>query len=132
MEDWQEVEFDKIGSWNIGIIIVDNLKAGEYTLAVKESGLGSAEPNLPGKSNLDIYPNPSPGNFTIISGSETGGVIRIYTGAGALVKTFPVRAGHDLVNWRPERLAAGNYLVALYPENAPRPEIKKILYLPDL
>jgi len=132
MEDWQEVEFEKIGPWNIGNIIVDNLKAGEYTLAVKESGLGCAEPIHPQKNNLDIYPNPSTGNFTIISGSETGGEIRIYTGTGTLVKAFTVRAGHDLVNWMPEGLAAGNYLVALYPENAPGPEIKKILYLPDL
>ncbi len=54
MEDWQEVEFDKIGPWNIGNIIVNDLKAGEYTLAVKESAVGSFEPDLPGKTSLDI------------------------------------------------------------------------------
>jgi len=130
MEDWQEVEFEKIGPWNIGNIIVDNLKTGEYTLAVKDSGVGSAEPNLPEKIILDIYPNPSSGSFTIISGSEADGEIRIYTNTGTLVKAFPVQAGKDLVNWSPEGLASGNYLVALYRENSPGPEIRKVFYLP--
>ncbi|MFA4864636.1 MAG: M1 family aminopeptidase, partial [Bacteroidales bacterium] len=130
MEDWQEVEFEKIGPWNIGNIIVDNLKTGEYTLAVKDSGVGFAEPNLPEKIILDIYPNPSSGSFTIISGSKADGEIRIYTNTGTLVKAFPVQAGQDLVNWSPEGLASGNYLVALYRENSPGPEIRKVFYLP--
>jgi len=130
IEDWHEVEFEKIGPWNIGNILVNDLKAGEYTLAVKESSVGSSEPNLPEKNTLDIYPNPSSGSFTIISGSETGGEIRIYTNTGTLVKAYPVQAGQDLINWMPEGLAAGNYLVALYRENNPGPEIRKIFYLP--
>jgi hypothetical protein len=130
MEDWQEVEFDKIGPWNIGNIIVNNLRAGEYTLAVKESAVGSFEPNLQGKNTLDIYPNPSSGNFTIISGSETDGEIRIYSDTGTFVKAFPMKAGQDLINWRPEGLSAGNYIIALYRENNPGPETRKVFYLP--
>jgi hypothetical protein len=131
-EDWQEVEFDKIGPWNIGNIMVNNLRAGDYTLAVKEPTVGSFEPNLPEKNTLDIYPNPSSGSFTIISGSETNGEIRIFSDTGTLVRAFPVKAGQDMINWRPEGLSAGNYLVALYRENNPGPEIRKIFYLPNL
>jgi hypothetical protein len=132
MEDWQEVEFDKIGPWNIGNIIVNNLRAGEYTLGVKEPYVGSFEPYLPGKSKLDIYPNPSSGSFTIISGIETNGEIRIYSNTGTLINSFPVQAGRVKINWRPEGLSAGNYLVALYQENNPGPEIRKVFYLPNL
>ena len=132
MEDWQEVEFEKIGPWNVGNIMVNNLKAGEYTLAVKESTVGSFEPNLPKKNTLDIYPNPSYGSFTIISGSETGGEIRIYSDTGMLVKAIPVQAGLDKFNWKPEGLSAGNYIIALLRENDPGPEIRKVIYLSDL
>jgi hypothetical protein len=130
MEDWQEVEFDKIGPWNIGNIIVNDIRAGEYTLAVKESTVGSFEPNIPKNNTLDIYPNPSSGNFTIISGSETNGEIRIYSDTGTLVKVFPVQAGRDLINWMPEGFSAGNYFISLYRENSPGPEIRKVFYLP--
>lgn len=130
MEDWQEVEFYKIGGWNTGNIIMNDLKAGEYTLAVKESTVGSFEPNLPGKNTLDIYPNPSKGSFTIMSGSETGGEIRIFSDTGMFVKAFRVQAGQDLINWMPEGISAGNYIIAFYRENNPGAETRKVFYLP--
>jgi hypothetical protein len=129
-EDWQEVEFEKIGPWNIGNIMVSNLKAGEYTLAVKESTVGSLEPPVPVKTILDIFPNPSSGSFTIISGSEEEAEIRIYSDSGTLVKAFAVEAGQEMINWLPDGLAAGNYLVALYRENYSAPEVRKVFYLP--
>jgi hypothetical protein len=130
MEDWQEIGFDKIGPWNIGNIIVSDLKAGEYTLAVKESGVGISEPGHPGKTTLDIYPNPSSESFTIISGSYDRGEIRIYSDTGSYIKAFPVSAGGDQFHWAPAGLPAGNYVVALYLENNAVPEIRKVFYLP--
>lgn len=132
LEDWQEIEFEKVGPWNIGYIVVNDLQAGEYTLAVKEAGVGSSELLLPGKNMLEIYPNPSSGNFTIISGSDTGGEIRIYSEKGALVKAIRVTAGLEQITWAPEGLAAGSYLVAFYREGQPVPETRKVFYLPDL
>jgi len=132
LEDWQEIEFEKIGQWNIGYIVVHDLKAGEYTLAVKEAGVGSSELLLPAKNMLEIYPNPSSGNFTIISGSDTGGEIRIYSNTGALVKSIRVTAGLEQITWAPEGMAAGSYLIAFYGEGQPGPEIRKVFYLPGL
>jgi hypothetical protein len=110
--------------------MVSNLRAGEYTLAVKESTVGSLEPPVPVKTILDIFPNPSSGSFTIISGSEEEAEIRIYSDSGTLVKAFAVEAGQEMINWLPDGLAAGNYLVALYRENYSAPEVRKVFYLP--
>jgi aminopeptidase N len=131
-EDWQEVDFEKVGPWNIGNIIVTDLKAGEYTLAVKESTVGYLDPVRQDLPALDIYPNPSSESFNIIYCSNTNGEIRIYSENGTLVKSFPFMAGQDLLTWSPGPLAAGNYLVALYKENATSPEIRRVLYLPVL
>lgn len=130
MEDWQEIGFDKIGPWNIGNIIVNDLKAGEYTLAVRESAVGVSEPVLPGKTALDIFPNPSSTSFSIISDSDDKGEIRIYSDTGAYIQSFQVKAGRDITNWIPGSLPAGKYFIALYLENNPSPEIKRAVYLP--
>lgn len=129
-ENWQEVPFEKIGPWNIGNIIVNDLRAGDYTLAVKESVVGVPEPGHPGKTMLDIFPNPSSGCFTIVSASEARGEIRIYSDTGEYVKIFTVKSGRDQVNWVPGNLSAGNYIIALFRENDPVPEIRKAIYLP--
>jgi len=51
-DDWQEVDFEKVGPWNVGNILIPDLKAGEYTLAVKEAGVGTYEPGIPKKTAL--------------------------------------------------------------------------------
>jgi hypothetical protein len=130
IEDWQEVGFEKIGPWNIGNIVVDDIHAGEYTLAVKESGLGIPGPGIPGKSSLEIYPNPSSGSFTIVSGSDARGEVRIFSDTGMYVTSFSVQAGGDLINWIPGSLSAGNYIIAFYRENDPEPETRKVFYMP--
>jgi len=130
MEDWQEIEFEKVGPWNIGNIYVHNLQPGEYTLAVKQSALSSSE-IYPGEKNiLDIYPNPSTGDFTIVSGSETGGEIRIYSDTGILVNDFTVPGGREQITWSPEGLATGSYMVAFFCNDLPEPTIRKVFYLP--
>jgi aminopeptidase N len=129
-EDWQEIPFQKFGPWNVGNIIIDDLKAGEYTLAVKEAGLGISDPEKQGSPVLDIYPNPSSGNFTIVTDSRAGGEIRIFSDSGALVNSFPVGPGREKTTWSPSGLPAGNHLVALYIDGHSVPEIRKVLYLP--
>jgi hypothetical protein len=129
MEDWQEIAFDKIGPWNIGKIIVNGIRPGEYTLAVKMSGVGTSEPALPGKTSLDIYPNPSSGSFNIVSYSDDKGEIRIYSDTGTYIKAIPVHAGRDQINWVPGDLPSGNYIISLSGDKNPSPEIHKVFYL---
>jgi hypothetical protein len=122
-EDWQEIEFTKIGPWNVGNIIVNDLKRGEYTMAVKEAGVGSYEPILPKKNAIEIYPNPSAEGFVITIFSENATELRIYSESGTLVKSFGVEQGENRIGWTPEGIASGTYLVTLPSET------KKIVYL---
>lgn len=130
-DDWQEVAFEKTGPWNVGIILVNDLQAGEYTFAVKEAGVGTSDIRRPKKNSLDVFPNPSSGNFTIISRSQAPGEIRIYNDSGAIVKEFQADAGREQVIWSPEGLAAGSYLVIFSRQGKHGTEIRKVIYLPQ-
>jgi aminopeptidase N len=129
-EDWQEIGFDRVGPWNVGNIIVYDLQPGEYTLAVKEAGVGTCEPGASKKNVIEIFPNPSSGRFTIISNCEDGGEIRIFDNTGKMAENFHVRAGQDRISWTPEKMAAGTYMIVLYRDGQPFPDTQKIFYLP--
>jgi hypothetical protein len=130
VEDWHEIEFQKIGPWNVGNIIVNDLQPGEYTLAVKEAGVGTSGYILPKKNILEIYPNPSADGYRIKINSDVPGELRIFNESGILVKSFLTQSGESKITWMPEGLAAGTYIVALNQENKGEPEIRKAIYLP--
>jgi aminopeptidase N len=129
-EDWQEIEFEKVGPWNVGNIIVNDIKAGEYTLAVKEGGVGTYEPILQKKNAIKVYPNPSAYDYMITVNSDMEGELRIYYENGVLVKAYPIKSGNNQINWKPDGLSAGSYLVALLNENHQQQAIIKAVYLP--
>jgi len=129
MEDWQEIQFEKVGPWNVGNIVVNDFKAGEYTLAVKEAGVGGSELLLPKKNAIKIYPNPSADCFIITVIINSTGELGIYNESGVMVKSFSLMPGTNQINWRPEGLAAGNYMMALLGENHLTPEVIKAVYL---
>ena len=112
-DDWQEVDFEKVGPWNVGNILIPDLKAGEYTLAVKEAGVGTYEPGIPKKNCIEVYPNPSSGSFMIQAKSNSDGELRIYQETGSLIRTFNIQAGNNNIKWTPEGISAGRYVVSL-------------------
>ena len=130
MDDWQEIEFEKLGPWNVGNILVNDLRAGEYTLAVKEAGVRTSGFLLPKKNALEIFPNPSTDGYRIKVNNAAPGELRIFNENGTLVKSFMVQSGESEFTWVPENLAAGTYLVAYSQKNKSEAEIKKAVYLP--
>jgi hypothetical protein len=128
-EDWQEIEFIKVGPWNVGNILVENLQAGEYTLAVKEFGVGSKEPGASKKNVIEVWPNPSSGSFSISVNSITEGELNIINQAGVIIKTFALKEGENRIHWRPEDLAAGNYILKLIHVDEPVIITKKVIYI---
>jgi hypothetical protein len=127
-DDWHEIPFDKVGPWNVGNIIVQDLQPGEYTFAVKETAIGSYEHNLPKKNVIEIYPNPSADTFVITIFSENASELRIYSESGMLVQSFSVDEGENRIGWTPEGLAAGTYLVTLLQKDKQKAEVKKAVY----
>jgi hypothetical protein len=129
-EDWQEIEFVKVGPWNVGNILVENLQAGEYTLAVNEYSVGSFESRPSKKNVIEVYPNPSSGYFTISVNAKNKGEIRIYNEKGQEVDSLLIKIGENNINWKPSNRAAGNYFLHLKLDGNPDSEIKRIVYLP--
>jgi aminopeptidase N len=129
-EEWQEVSFEKIGPWNVGNILVHNMLMGEYTLAVKESTVGTSGYLAPERDILKIFPNPSSDGFTIRIDSERNGELRIYSETGQVVKSFLTVGGRGFVTWEPKGAAGGIYQVALYREGYSEPEVRRAVYLP--
>jgi hypothetical protein len=128
-EDWQEIEFEKVGPWNVGNIIVPGIKAGEYTLAVKETGVGASEPKTVKKNGIKIYPNPSSGNFTIACENNYDGECRIYNESGMLIEKFRIKAGLERYTWITEGLTAGTYYVTLTSIKYDELVLKKAIYI---
>lgn len=130
--DWQEIAFEKIGPWSIGYIFVNNLQPGEYTLAVKETGVGTGEiiPEKHGK--MSVFPNPSGDTFTIVTESETVGQVNIYSDSGLLVRSFDMPCGKKRTKWFPGSLAAGTYYVSFCQPGNKSSETIKIIYTPGL
>jgi aminopeptidase N len=129
-EDWREIEFDKVGPWHIGNIMVHDLQPGEYTLAVKEAGVGSYEPDLPKKKIIEVYPNPSTDGFSFTLDIPTNGELFIFNEMGARVNSFLINEGQSQITWKPGGLPAGTYLVMLYDKEGHNLEAKKIVYVP--
>jgi len=128
-EDWQEIAFEKYGPWNVGNILVDNLQAGEYTLAVKEAGVGTSGHIIPNKNAIEIFPNPSTEGFMIIVNTDSEEILKIYNDTGVLVKSIGLKQGKNNILWTPEGLPSGTYLVVLTQNNEANPLVQKAIYL---
>ena len=128
-EDWQQIDFDKVGPYNIGNIYIHDLQMGEYALAVKEAEVGTSGHLLPKKNTLEIFPNPSTDGYRIKINSNYHGELRIFNDSGQLVKSFATSPSQEQITWIPEGLAAGTYLVAFYQDSQAEPEVKRAVYL---
>lgn len=129
-DDWEEVPFEKYGIWSAGTLTVYNMQPGEYTLAVKEPGVGFNEAPNAGRKILEIYPNPSSSDFTVNCSSPSGGELRIYSDTGSVITEIHVQAGTQRLTWSPVNQTAANYIIAFFRKNDPVTEFRKVIYTP--
>jgi aminopeptidase N len=115
-EDWQEIEFEQLGPWNVGNLIVDNIQMGEYTLAVWDTQVGSGERELPETANIKIFPNPSEGLVHIDLTNMFGSNVIIYDSLGRMVMHEKAEDPkiHDL---QLDHLPMGTYLIQVMDED---------------
>jgi aminopeptidase N len=110
-DEWHEVDFERVGPWNVGNILVPSLEPGEYSLAVKETGVGIGDEAGPERIVLEIVPNPSGDTFHIILSCENPGDLVIYSESGQVVDRFAIPAGGGELGWVPSTRVPGAYLV---------------------
>ena len=110
---WQAVSHQRNGNNNEGYFLVDNIRTGEYTLAVVDTNLLSIDPS-PSSTHytLTLFPNPvTTGTpLTLQTPVEGNFTVRIFDAAGRQVwKKKGCSNGRRIS----PRLASGTYLVQI-------------------
>jgi aminopeptidase N len=108
-KNWHAVPFTRLGS-TTGYIYVDNLKAGEYTLASWDAAyVGIAGNETETMNRLSVSPNPSSGKFNILYKTNAPAELKIYGSEGRLVYQTNVSKGNGTIQWVPAGLKSGIY-----------------------
>jgi len=82
-DPWQGTPFTRQGAWSGGVITVDSLQKGEYTLAIWDQMYLDKNRSEPVKTNLmKIYPNPAKGSVNIEFDVQNKTVLSIYDTLG--------------------------------------------------
>ena len=118
-DDWQVVtsliqnagnKFDKIGNF-----VVDTLKKGEYTLGYRDFTTGLNTPTNKADRSLNIWPNPSNENVTMLfkSGTDNGKyMVSICDLTGKIVMNNPIRP-NERMTWSPGKQHRGTFIVSI-------------------
>jgi len=110
-EEWQDVEFEQLGNWTVGNIIVQDLEMGDYALAVWDTQVGISEENKT-TGKIEIYPNPAGDKIKIgLPEYNTNGEISIYDSNGRLIDRFAVDPDQGPLEYSTVNLAPGTYLL---------------------
>ena len=126
-EEWQYIDFTRIGNWDIGYFYIDNMQMGQYTIAVCDdlfSGIKDNDAALP--EIMKIYPNPSSAEFNIES--EEAGLLRIYNVSGKIVDTLYIPQKIE-VQWEPDNLPEGTYLARLLSDKNETLAVERIIII---
>ncbi len=122
--DWMPVNFTQTGVWQIGTLTVDDLKPGQYTLAMwDEMYVGKAEIEA-GNDLLKVFPNPVKDTFTIQTGRIKPSKVNIYNSAGIRIYSAKV-SGNEQLRWSGE---PGTYIITLINGNKKIASAKAIIY----
>ncbi len=111
-DEWQMVDQELVGTWMIGYIFVNDLQLGEYTLAVWDKTIVSADaiPDL--EKQIQIYPNPSKGEVTFVFPVRGNYRVVLTNENGFSVGEFEV-SGKE-ARWSPEFPQKGLILVSVF------------------
>jgi len=112
-EDWTSIDFTRQGPWAFGFIQVDNLPKGEYTLAIWDHTVSTGDLNIPQKSPMKLFPNPSEDIFTFEFDLNKTARVNIFDTEGKLIDEFKVSAGQESIQWKPKSNNNGIFYVQL-------------------
>ena len=111
--DWQEIPQTSVGNWNIGYIITDDLKIGEYTLAVWDKTVVSTE-ELANEKIVNIYPNPSRDVLHFEFFERGNYDIKIYDSKGILLDQFSMNGKSKSWKWKNKHSFTGAVFIHVF------------------
>jgi len=129
-QEWQFINYTRTGNYAAGYIYTDSIRKGEYTFAIWDWNLYNAIDEVHSSKNklLNVYPNPSNDSFTIAFSFNTKGSLRIINTSGQTIKTFEVKPEQTQLNWKPNSLKSGIYIIELLNKNNNIIERKKVIF----
>lgn len=113
-DTWQEIPQSRYGIWSIGNVIVDNIEAGEYTLAVWDKQIVGINNESENNSNIKIYPNPSNGKLNFKFEKRGNYSIVLYNNAGKQISTFAINSKKGSYNWKSNNILPGTVIANVY------------------
>jgi len=126
-DHWHKVAFEKKGSWQTGYIYVNNLRQGEYALAVWNQQYVAINENTANLSSLNISPNPSSGKVKIEINSLNSWKLEIYDNLGKTLDTIFGDKSKQ-INYKIKNEASnGLYYFKLKSTNGNLIDIKKLI-----
>lgn len=124
--DWQEISQTRIGNWNVGYILTDDLYAGEYTLAVwDKTVVGTADHAE--NDFINIYPNPSRGKLNFEFAERGDYRIEIIDIKGSIISRFIISGKSKSWKWDGQSAFNGVFFVRIY-EDHELITIKKLVF----
>ena len=117
--DWQE--FPYYTKHNIGVssnmygyMQLDSVFPGEYTFANGVSHVLGVQENKQEKIEMEVFPNPASGNFTVkVSSLKTKESIKVYDVQGKMVKQVTINPGQKDCVIKTRDWNSGTYIVSL-------------------
>jgi len=111
--DWQFIDFTQYGIWMLGILYVDNLQKGEYTLAMMDNSVSINEDIHSPVSSLRIFPNPVNDKATIEFDISKEAKLLILDSLGKKVKEFELNPSKKQIIWKTENYSNGLYYIQI-------------------
>lgn len=118
-QDWEPVNFIKNGDIFSGYLVTQNLKKGEYVLAIGKPFQSSINNYSSDKNYIEIFPNPTYEKFTIkLSENIDTKRILIRNILGQIADTIEVSDKNYKITYNAQKLKSGSYYIELFDEKS--------------
>lgn len=111
-DDWHIIPQYREGIWSIGHIFVNELRKGEYTLAVFDLTVGELkkETNL----NYKVYPNPAKGSIKFDFPDKGNYMIQLVDSKGSIIDSLNFTEKRRAWTPRTSNVSPGAYMIYIY------------------
>jgi len=125
--DWQSIPQERIGAWMVGVVIVDNLIPGEYTLAVWDKQIVGNEEDKQSFNDIRIYPNPTKGQINFEFPRKGNYHVKVFDESGRELDSMRIRSTHG--SWRCKQKVSPGLVMVTIIENGDTLVTKKIMII---